>query len=277
MRAPLALALSLSCAAPLARAQPSPRSLPEYTRRPLTLPAGQVVGRVGFGLAQSSAPPGSGGTTEALGAGVAFELNVGVWRSLEASAGVGLRPNPDGELLAADRYGRVDREEVYQVGNRLVGNPWTRWRWGLFEPSERPVRVALEALVVFPIASQTSWSVGAGVPVHVVVPAARLRVETGVFVQLVVSDTAAVRNVLNVPVRVMVQVIPRLALGVVTGVFAGNVGRDDATDARVPLGAQAAVRVASGTDLLLQWVYPTMAPFGTDAVGLGVTVAGRMR
>ena len=268
--------LALALSSPRAWAQQVPSTLPPYTQRPLTVPAGQLIGRASFGLAASEAPAAFG-TTRLVGAGLHFEGQVGLVRSLELSGGFGLRIGSDSATLAADRYGRVDRDEVYQVGNRLVGNPYLRLRWGVFEPSERPVHVGVEATVVTPLASNTVWSVMAGVPVLVVLPAAHLRVETGVFWQFMFSSSAQVRNVLNVPVRVMFQLGPRVALGLVSGVYAANVGAADVSEARVPLGAQAAFRATPNTDVLVQWLYPVMAPYGADAGGVGVTIAGRMR
>lgn len=268
--------LALALCSQRAGAQPSPSALPLYTQRPLTVPAGQIIGRASFGLAASEAP-GTFGTTRAVGAGLHFEGQVGLWRSLELSGGLGFRIGGDAETLAADRYGRVDRDEVYQVGNRLVGNPYLRLRWGLFEPADRVVHVGVEATVVTPLASNTVWSVMAGVPVLITLPAARLRVETGVFWQFMFSSAAQVRNVLNVPVRVMFQLGQRFAMGLVSGVYAANVGAVDVSDARVPFGVQAAFRATPNTDVLVQWLYPAMAPYGIDAGGVGVTIAGRMR
>jgi hypothetical protein len=281
MRAPVrsAVAVGFACAlsSVTARAQPVDQSIPEYTRRPFTLPAGQFMGRVGFGLAGSSTATTFGGTTSAFGGGLHFEGQAGVWRSLELTSGFGIRIPNDGETLAADRYARVDREEIFQVGTRFIGNPYVRFRYGILEPSERVAHVGVEATVVFPLARQTVWSLALGVPVVLTVPAAHMRVETGLFWQFMVSGAPQVRNVLNVPVRVMFQLGGSVALGVVTGLYAANVGADDASDPRVPLGLQAALRISPNTDVLLQWLYPTASPYGTDAGGLGLTVAGRMR
>lgn len=271
----LALALALSTTA--ARAQTSPRSVPEYTRRPLTLAPGQLVGRIGIGLAGSTASSASASPTSAFGVGIHLDMQLGLWRSLELTGGVGLRIPDDGERLAADRYARVDREEVFQVGTRFVGNPYLRLRYGIMEPSERVAHVGVELTAVLPVASQTVWSIGLGVPVLITLPAARMRVETGLFWQFMLSSAAQVRHVVNIPVRVMFQLGGSVAAGVVTGLYAANVGASDVSDPRVPFGLQAAFRLSPSTDVLFQWLYPTMSPFGTDAGGIGLTVAGRLR
>ncbi len=273
--AALALALALSTAA--ARAQTSPRSLPEYTRRPLTLPAGQLIGRIGIGLAGSTATGASISPTSAFGVGMHLDMQVGLGRSFELTGGTGLRIPDGGERLAPDRYARVDREEVFQVGTRILSNPYLRLRYGILEPSERVAHVGVELTTVLPIASQTVWSIGLGVPVLITLPAAHMRIETGLFWQFMLSSTAQVRHVMNIPVRVMFQLGASVALGAVTGLYAANVGASDVSDPRVPFGVQAAIRLSPSADVLFQWLYPTMSPYGTDAGGIGLTVAGRLR
>ncbi len=268
----LALALSTTAAS----AQATPRSLPEYTRRPFTLPPGQMVGRIGVGVAGSTSNA-SGFPTSAFGVGFHLDMQLGLWRSLELTGGLGLRVPDDGETLAADRYARVDREEVFQVGTRFIGNPYLRLRYGIMEPSERVAHVGVELTTVLPIASQTVWSIGLGVPVLITVPAARMRVETGLFWQFMASGSAQVRHVVNIPLRVMFQLGGSVALGAVTGVYAANVGASDVSDPRVPFGVQAAFRLSPGADVLFQWLHPTMSPWGTDAGGIGLSVAGRLR
>lgn len=268
--------IGLACAlsASMARAQDGSHPLPEYTRRPLSLPGGQLVGRIGVGLAGSSAPLGTF-TRSAFGVGLHFEGQAGLGRGFELSAGWGLRMPDDGETLAADRYARVDREEVFQVGSAFIGNPYARLRYAIIDAPDRLVHVGSEITLVFPIAQRTVWAVNLGVPVHLTV-AARMRVETGLFWQFMLSSNAAVWNVLNIPVRVMFQLGASFSLGAVSGLYAANVGGEDVSSPRVPLGFQAAIRIAPSADLLVQWLFPTMAPYGADSAGLGITVAGRM-
>ena len=268
----LACALSVS----MARAQDSSHALPEYTRRSLVLPSGQFVGRIGIGLAGSNTPTGTF-IRSAFGAGLHFEGQAGLGRSFELSAGWGLRLPSDGETLAADRYARVDREEVFQVGSVFIGNPYARLRYGIIDAPDRAVHAGAEVTLVFPLAALTVWSVGFGMPVHLTVSAAHMRIETGLFWQFILSGNASIWNVLNIPVRVMFQLGSSFALGAVSGVYIANVGAADVSSPRVPLGVQAAIRIAPSTDLLVQWLFPTIAPYGTDYGGLGITVAGRAR
>lgn len=284
MNAPLARLAVVACALAAWPARALAQTAPErpqldYVRRPFLLPQGQIVGRAGVGIASSSAPALVAGAqpTRALGGGVHAEFTFGLLRTLEASAGAGLRLGSDAETLAADRYARVDRDEVFQVGSYLVGNPYLRLRWAALDAPRSTVHLGVDAMIVAPLARATAWSLGVGVPVTLMFPSLRLRVDTGAFLQVIASGTAAVRNVFYVPVRVSVQVTPWLALGPVTAITGANVTLDSAVAPRVALGLQSAWRLGDGADLLVHWVFPAVQPLGFDAGGVGFSFVGRLR
>lgn len=274
-RAALAL-LAVSAASGLAQAQtpsgmpsaePTVAPVPNRVDRPLILPTGAWEAHLGAGVASSSIATSGGRST--VGAGVHLEAVAGLGRRFEIDAGTGLRFGTDGETLGADRYARVSREDVYQTGNRLIANPYLRARFGIFDRPTSPLHLGVDAMVVFPVASQTDWSFALGVPLHVVL-ARRVRIETGVFAQIVPAEGSSLRNVVNAPLRVNVAITDYFLAGITTGIAVGNVGTTDPSKAFVPFGVQIIWRAQARTDIVFQWLYPAAAPQGTNAVGFGL-------
>ena len=249
---------------------PAPQStpLPPLLTRPLSLPAGILTLQWGAGFAYSDLAGDDGGL------GVSFDLSAGLGKHLQLDFGTGLR---FGTLLAADRYGRVFRDDVFQTGNRFVGNPWLKLRYSFLDGPERAFSAGVEGLIQAPIAEASAFSVGVGVPVQFVLPAARLRVEAGLYMQFVLSSGATTRNVLSVPVRVLFGVSEGFAVGLVTGMQMGNAFRGDASDANVQLGLVVRGRVSRSVELSGQWMIPAASPHGLDAYGLGIALTHRAR
>ncbi|MBI5515891.1 MAG: hypothetical protein HY909_19070 [Deltaproteobacteria bacterium] len=243
---------------------------PAVVSRPMV----QRAGGLAVLAASSVAASRVGGGRGIAGVGLHLALTVGLGRGFEVDGGLGLRDPSDGARLAADRYARIDREDVYQVGNRTLGNPYLRARFALLDRPDVPVHVGLDALLVAPLAEQTALSLGVGAPVHLVL-GARVRVESGLFLQVIPSDSSFLRNVVNVPLRVNVRLGAVVTLGLVTGLVAANVGRDTAEPVRIPLGLQGYLRVQPRTDVVFQVLYPALEPFGTDAMGFGVGILAR--
>jgi hypothetical protein len=208
------------------------------------------------------------------GLGLSFDLSAGLGKHLQLDFGTGLRFST---LLAADRYGRVFRDDVFQTGNRFVANPWVKLRYAFLDEATQPFGVGVEALLQAPIAEASAWSVGLGVPVQIALPSARLRVESGVFMQFVLSEGSAIRNVLNIPVRVLLGVSEGFGVGLVTGVQLGNALRSDATDPRVQLGLVLRGRVTASVEISGQAMLPAASPSGLDAYGLGLSLTHRAR
>ncbi len=259
---------------PRAVVPPPPRSpLPPLLTRPLSLPAGMITLQWGAGFAYSSLG-GVGFVRTNGGLGLSFDLSAGLGKHLQLDFGTGLRFST---LLAADRYGRVFRDDVFQTGNRFVGNPWVKLRYAFLDDGSRPLGVGVEALLQAPLAEASAWSVGLGVPVQIALPSARLRVESGVFMQFVLSEGSAIHNVLNIPVRVLLGVSEGFGVGVVTGVQLGNALRSDATDPRVQLGLVLRGRVTASVEISGQAMLPAASPSGLDAYGLGLAVTHRAR
>ena len=254
-------------------APPARAPLPSLLSRPLSLPAGMVTLQWGAGFAYS-AVASSGFRNSNGGLGLSFDLSAGLGKHLQLDFGTGLR---FGTLLAADRYGRMFRDDVFQTGNRFIGNPWLKLRYSFLDDGTQPFSVGVEALLQAPIAEASAWSVGLGVPFQVALPAARLRIESGVFMQFVLSEGSTTRNVLNVPLRVLVGISEGFAVGVVTGVQMGNALRADASDPNVQLGLVLRGRVSASVELSGQWLLPAASPAGLDAYGLGFAVTHRVR
>lgn len=257
------------------RPEPPPsRPLPSLLLRPLALPAGTVLLQWGAGFAYSSVSTSGFGSRDNIGLGVSFDLTAGLGRHLQLDFGTGLR---FATLLAADRYGRVFREEVFQTGNRFIGNPWLKLRWAFLDGVDRAVRVGVEALLQAPLAEASAWSLGVGLPVQFAIPDAHLRIESGLFMQFMLSEGSSTRNVLNVPVRVLFGVSEGFAVGLVTGMQMGNAFRDDASAAHVQLGLLLRGRVGASVELSGQALLPAASPSGLDAYGLGFAVTHRVR
>lgn len=238
--------------------------------RPLLVPARGIQALYGLGVASSTI---GGGNTLGPGMHVAFQF--GVVRGLDLELSTGVRFGEDGGTLAADRYARIGREALYQVGNRTIANPVLRVRYGLVDGPSSAFQLGVELRGVMPLVEQTTFSFGAGVPVAFTWRA--LRVESGVFVQWVPSDTAQVRNVLNVPWRVWVRVVDGVSVGVLGEVSAANVTANDASGVRAGVGLAAMVRLRPTLRLLGQVYYPTAHPYGTDAAGVGLSFVSTVR
>lgn len=264
----VALCAALVSAPAIASAQ----AMAPTVTRPLILPYGQVTGL--FGLAYASSSIGSFGSGGNEGTGLHVSLGFGLGRHFELEAAVGLRLPGD---LAPDRYARIDREDVFQVGNRVIGNPFARLRYGLFDRDDIPLHVGLELLAVAPLAAQTSFSAGVGVPLHVVVRPARMRIETGGFVQFVFSGTARDRNFLNVPLRVLFSLSDAWTVGVVTGVQLANITDTTLRGPYVSAGALGIFRATPTLDVMAQVLFPTASPDGSSAFGMSLSLLSRLR
>ncbi len=88
---------------------------------------------------------------------------------------------------------------------------------------------------------------------------------------------STIRNVLNVPLRVLVAASDSFAVGLVTGVQVGNALRGDVTDANVQFGVALRARVSAAVELSGQWLMPAVSPAGLDAYGIGFAVTHRVR
>jgi hypothetical protein len=243
-------------------------------QRPVSLPAGMMTLNWGVGFAFSSIRSTSSFTRDNTGFGLAFDLSAGLGKHLQIDFGTGLRFST---LLAADRYGRVLRDDVFQTGNRFVGNPWVKLRYAIVDGAASAFGLGVEALLQAPIAEASAWSAGVGVPLQVSLPSWRLRFESGLRMQFVLSEGSTIRNVLDVPLRVLVAVSDAFAVGIVTGVQVGNAFRADATEPNVQFGLALRARIGPAVELSGQWLLPAVSPAGLDAYGLGFAVTHRVR
>ncbi|MEZ4410572.1 MAG: hypothetical protein R3A52_29435 [Polyangiales bacterium] len=249
-----------------------PAGWPRYATRPLVLQGGRIGLLFGLGFASTDLPNARGG--DAGGLGFHFAVIAGLGRGFEVDAGTGLRL---GDPVSPDRFARIGRDEVFQMGNGFFANPYLRLRWAFADDPSRIVHAGVELMGVAPLGEDSAWSVGAGLPVHFVFNAARLRIETGVFYQRVLSAEAQVRGVLYFPLRVIVHPEDRIFFGLTSGFTAGNPGEDDPRSPLVSLGLLAGVRLSPRIDALAQVVLPAVQPYGVDAVGVGISLLTRVR
>ncbi len=241
--------------------------------RPLSLPSGMVLLQWGVAYGTSSI----GRTfSDRGGLGLSMDVSAGLGRHFQIEAGTGVRLG-DGAQLSADRYGRVWRDEVFQTGNRFIGNPWVKLRWSFLDGAERVFRAGVELMLQAPLAQNTAWSMALGLPVQVVLPGARLRVESGLFLQSVLSEGSTLREVLNIPLRLLWSPFDELGVGLVTGVQVGNVFRDEVVGPNVQFGLTLRYRAGQNVELGAQWLLPAASPHGSDAMGFGFSVTHRGR
>lgn len=268
--------LCLGAGAARAQAVPAVRSVSASpavdgeVSRPLIVPAGGIQALYGLGVAASRL---GGGDT--LGPGLHLAFQFGVVRGLDLELSTGVRVGDDGGTLAADRYARIGRESLYQVGTGTLANPTLRVRYGIVDGASSAFQLGVELRGVMPLVAQTTFSYGVGLPVAFGWRV--LRVESGVFVQWVASDAARVRQVVNAPWRVWVRVAERVSVGLLGELTAANVGDGDASGVRAGVGLAAMVQMRPSLRLLGQVYYPTAHPFGTDAAGAGLSFVSSVR
>lgn len=243
-----------------------------YATRPLVLPAGHLGLLFGLGFARTALPNAIGGTAGALGFHIMATLGLG--RGFEITAGGGLRL---GDPLSPDRFARVGQDNVFQLGNGFFANPYLRARWAFTDDPTKIFHAGVELMGVAPIGQDSAWSVGVGLPMHFVFASTRLRIETGIFYQRMLSSRVQVSGVIYLPFRVIVHPEDRIFVGLSSGFAAGNPGGENQVSPRVLLGLFAGVRLSPRIDLMAQLALPAVQPYGTDAVGVGIALRTRVR
>lgn len=205
------------------------------------------------------------------GLGAHFEAMFGITDWLEVAAGAAVRWTDDVRNLgfvSPDRYGRVNREwlpsnlEIVHapriLGQYYLTNPYARVRFAFL--NREPVFVGLDLFLTVPILGNTCFAPSIGVPLHFAI-AHRVRIETGVFHEFLFCEVPPVAGIatrywnMQVPLRVLFQIVPRFWLGLRTGLetvgynfLAGNWA--------IPLGIEAGVRLIPRLDLMFQVVAP---------------------
>ncbi|MBL8601091.1 MAG: hypothetical protein JNK72_04120 [Myxococcales bacterium] len=257
-----ALVATLSWA-PSVSAQSPAAAAPRYDhlRRPLVLAPRAVTLQYGLGFAASTVG------TEDAGAGVGFNASVGLFRNFELEVGSAFRAS----ALVPDRFVRVGREEIYQVGTSIVSNPYFVARYAFLR--RRGVQVGGELRTLIPVAAQTVVSWGAGLPIHAQFGA--FRVESGLFYQAMQSDTAPVRDVLNVPLRLWVGAGDRWMFGLLVDFARANVFHALTSVTRVSLALAVRYQLRAEFAVLGQLVAPAVEPFGFDSRGVAVAFESR--
>jgi hypothetical protein len=275
-----AVALSVMTASVCANAQrhePSIRSRVQrrpYVDRPLTAGFLHLDVLFGFGAEyvdyyRSYLPtPGQ----PLWGVGAHLDAAFGITERIEIGAGVGFRFAEEQRLLqflAPDRYARVNHEwlptglelarQPAVLGEEYITNPYVRARVALLD--HEPVFIGIDAIATLPIAYGTCFTFDLGVPIHAVVAAHIMRIETGVYTEFVPCEVPPFAGVatrlwsLIVPLRMLFNITPRFWLGIRSGF--DDVGYSlDSRNWAIQLGLEGGVRILPRLDLMFNVVAP---------------------
>jgi hypothetical protein len=182
--------------------------------RDIVRPKGEVG--VDFGLGIGHTPrsfvdqrPGS-----VTGFGMNLEISAGVGRNIELGFRTGVRMGWDGRVTQADRYGRAFETETYGTANDSWANPELRLRGALIGGGA--AELALEGRIYLPLEDGSDVGFMLGVPL--MLRLAILRIDTGVFIPVVLHDEAL--TIISIPVAVWFQVSSTAWLGPMFGLRA---------------------------------------------------------
>jgi hypothetical protein len=309
--AAIALALGLASAAPDARAQrrrrvviteesyTAPAIRVPYVDRPITTTRYHLSLYLGAGFEYADyyknyAPP----SRSVWGLGGNFEASFGITDWLEVGAGIGGRATDDARnlgLINPERYGRVNREWLptglelarpnapQVLGHWWLTNPYGRVRFAFL--NHAPAFIGLDLYVTAPIVWNSCLTTDIGVPLHFAI-AHVVRIETGIYHEFVWCEVPPVQGLatrlwsMQVPLRLLFQIVPRFWLGLLTGFQTLGYRFDDMRYITIPLGIQAGVRLIPRLDLMFQVVAPefvhtdpiTGRNVWLDRIGTGVAI-----
>jgi hypothetical protein len=285
--AALALALAVATTASSARGQrrrvvvteasyTAPAIRVPYVDRPLTTTRLHLSLYFGLGFEfadyyKSYAPP----ARSVWGLGAHFDASFGATDWLEVALGVGARVTDDARnlgLINPERLARINREWLptslelarqpnapYVLGHEYVTNPYARVRFAFL--NRVPVFVGLDLYLTAPIAPRSCFATDIGVPLHFAI-AHRVRIETGVFHEFVWCEVAPPQGLatrywsMQIPLRVLFQIVPRFWLGLRTGFETLGYRFDTMQNIAIPLGIEAGVRLIPRLDLFFHVVAP---------------------
>ncbi len=241
--------------------------------------------QAGFGFAYARQwPLFAGGIT---GPGIHAEANAGFFDRFDFGLRLGVRfagaPTDPAIALQPDRFARIDRESFsrYSDGNFALANPAVRFRLAIL--NNAPFMLGLEVQHNLPVAGPNGFDLAVGVPMHIVI-ARRIRIETGAFYEMAwavngVGQPLRLDHQLHVPLRINIQLVPAVWVGVRSGVDLEFFWLNTTRQAwNVPLGVQGGVRVHPRVDIQWQIAFPSVldpdvaVPFNTFAFGVSALI-----
>jgi hypothetical protein len=226
-------------------------SAESYVYRPLTLRRSEWS--LDFGVGVGHAP-------SITGAGLNFELAVGLTSFVQLGFRSGYRFSDEGRATAADVYGRTFETETYDIGGAPFSNPELSLKWSL---ARSTAELALDTRVYLPTADGSRLGVLVGLPIALHLGSSA-RIDTGIFVPIVFTDP--VSSIISIPLHLWIQA-DHIYLGPLTGIRIHNPGGHST----VPLGFGLGAAIAHETDLRTWLLFPDVsADHGTRIFGFGV-------
>jgi hypothetical protein len=207
--------------------------------RGIVRPRGEVG--VDFGLGIGRAPAafvGAPGPGTVTGFGMNLEIAAGVGSNIELGFRTGVRMGWDGRVTQADRYGRAFETETYGTAFDSWANPELRLRGALI--SGGAAELALEGRAYLPLENGSDFGFMLGVPL--ILRLAILRIDTGVFVPVVLHDETL--TIISIPAAVWFQVSSTAWLGPMFGLRAVRHG-----DTAYPFGFGVGTMLTHTVDL----------------------------
>ena len=235
----LTVALIVATASPLsALAAPSP----------LVQPNGRLELDFGVGIGHVNRP-------ERTGLGLNLELKYGLGGGSEIGLRTGVR-NEDGRSTGADGYGRPYDRETFGTGYDTIANPELRLRTALTGA------IALEGRMYLPFDGPFGFMFA----LPVVIASGGLRLDTGVYVPIVLDDRETLSWV-SIPVQLWFIGGRAWDVGIISGARLVN----HASNWEVPIGVGLDRTLSSLADLLLWFVFPDITYDGAaNTFGGGV-------
>jgi hypothetical protein len=220
---------------------------PPYVDRRQTLPPVNFAFDMGLGIGHYDYGGRFG--NDGTGAGLNFELGVGIIRHLELGFRQGVRFGNEGRLGFADFYGRLYDWKTFDTGGATATNPEALIRGELVDT--QIVELSLEGRVVFPFVRNTDLGMMFGVPLafHL---GQIVRLDTGGYVQVLFADGTP--NALILPFDAWFQVSDRFWLGPRAGVVVRNPGGN----ADIPLGFGLGYQFARFGDFKAGFLFPAV-------------------
>jgi hypothetical protein len=222
-----------------------------YVYRPLTLRRSEWS--LDFGL-------GVGHVPSTTGAGLNFELAVGLTSYVQLGVRSGYRFSDEGRATAADLYGRTFETETFDLGGAPFSNPEVSLRWSL---ARSTAEVALDTRVYLPTADGSRLGVMVALPIAIHLGGSA-RLDTGIYVPIIFTDP--ITSAISIPLHLWIQA-DRLYLGPLTGVRIHNPGGHST----VPLGFGLGTALSHEADLRTWLLFPDIGDdHGSRVFGFGV-------
>ena len=196
------------------------------------------------------------------GLGLNFELGYGLSSTLELRMRTGLRLGNAGRVTDADRYGRPVETETYNLGDESIANPEIGLRFNLVRGGT--AEIALDARLTLPLDGDLGMMIGLPVALHL---GPRLRLDTGLFVPIVLDDDADAD--VSLPLHLWIK-LPGAFVGPITGVIFHSGGGKS-----VPLGFGVGTALSYDADIRFWLLFEDVSNDGEKknlGAGIGLYV-----